>query len=77
MLTKEDKNVTECGKGKNKHTYEQSMSSAGSPNCQPYLPFIYFFLKSNSSVLLDSFQNQLQTPIIIVVHFMAEHCNTV
>ena len=28
------------------------------------------------SVLLDSFQNQLQTPIIIVVHFMAEHYNT-
>ena len=43
----------------------------------PALFTLYFFLKSNSSVLLDSFQNQLQTPIIIVVHFMAEHYNTV
>ena len=49
--------------------------------CQVLVPptaslTLYFFLKSNSSVLLDSFQNQLQTPIIIVVHFMAEHYNT-
>ena len=46
--------------------------------CQVLVPptaslTLYFFLKSNSSGLFDSFQNQLQTPIIIVVHFMAEH----
>ena len=50
--------------------------------CQVLVPptanlTLYFFLKLNASVLLDSFQNQLQTPIMIVVHFMAEHYNTV